>query len=70
MLATIAKEHLFIDGNKRTAFVSAEATLRLNRHRMVVKDEDAIQFLLNVAQGERTGGKVVEWIKHRLKMLS
>ena len=69
LLETIAKEHPFVDGNKRTAFASAEATLRLNGYHMAVEDEDAIQFLLKVAQGELTRKEVANWIKHRLKRL-
>ena len=52
LLEMIAAEHPFIDGNKRTAFASAEATLRLNHYHIVVKDDEAIRFILEVAQGK------------------
>jgi death-on-curing protein len=70
LLETIAKEHPFIDGNKRTAFASAEATLRLNGYHMTVEDEEAIEFLLKAARRELRHEHVVKWIKDRLKRLS
>ncbi len=66
-LEMIASEHPFIDGNKRTAFASAEATLRLNQHHIAVEDEEAIRFILEVAQGKLSHKQTVKWIKDRLK---
>ena len=70
LLETMAKEHPFIDGNKRAAFASAEATLRLNGYHIAVEDEEAIEFILRVAQRKLRHKQVVGWIKDRLKRLS
>lgn len=70
LLETIAKEHPFMDGNKRTAFASAEATLRLNGYHIAVEDEEAVEFLLKVARRELRHEQVVKWIKDRLKRMS
>lgn len=67
LLEIIAKEHPFVDGNKRTAFAAAETTLRLSGYYLGVTDEDAIDFILKVARRELTHDKVVRWIKDRLK---
>lgn len=67
LLEIIAKEHPFVDGNKRTAFAAAETTLRLSGYYLAVTDDDAIDFILNVARGELTHDQVAWWIKNRLK---
>ena len=67
LLEIIAKEHPFVDGNKRTAFAAAGTTLRLSGYYLGVTDEDAIDFILKVARRELTHDQVVRWIKDRLK---
>lgn len=67
LLEIIAKEHPFIDGNKRTAFAAAETTLRLSGYYIAVSDEDAIDFILKVARRELSHDQVVRWIVDRLK---
>ena len=67
LLEIIAKEHPFVDGNKRTAFASAEATLMLSGYYIAASDEDAIDFILSVARRELAHDQVVKWIKDRLK---
>ena len=48
----IAKNHPFIDGNKRTAFVAADMFLFLNGWSVEAPQEDVIAFVLAVAAGE------------------
>jgi len=69
LLEIIAREHPFVDGNKRTAFAAADATVRLNGYRIVVQDDEAIAFLLKVAQGKASHKRVIGWIEDRLKRL-
>ncbi|MER0237183.1 type II toxin-antitoxin system death-on-curing family toxin [Fulvimarina sp. MAC8] len=48
----IAKNHPFVDGNKRTAFVAADLFLYLNGWSIEADQFDIIAFVLGVAAGE------------------
>lgn len=48
----IAKNHPFVDGNKRTALAAADLFLVFNGWSLEADDNDLIQFVLMVAAGE------------------
>jgi len=48
----IARNHPFVDGNKRTALAAAYLFLYFNGLELLAGDEDLIQFVLMVAAGE------------------
>lgn len=48
----IAKNHPFVDGNKRTAYVAMDLFLRLNGHLFTVGDAEAVVMTLAVAAGK------------------
>lgn len=48
----IAKNHPFVDGNKRTALAAADTFLYFNGLDLQAEDEELIQFVLMVAAGE------------------
>ena len=48
----IARNHPFIDGNKRTAFVAVEMFLDLNGFELTAGDTDCVLTLLAVAAGQ------------------
>lgn len=47
----IARNHPFVDGNTRTAFVAVELFLLLNGHEVVAEDGDCVLTMLAVASG-------------------
>src|SRR2546423_14626820 len=47
----IARNHPFVDGNKRTALVAAEGFLGLNGFDLTADDVDAVRMFLCVAAG-------------------
>lgn len=47
----IARNHPFIDGNKRTAFVAVELFLALNGFELTADDSDCVLTMLAVASG-------------------
>ena len=59
----IARNHAFIDGNKRTALVAAELFLRLNGWRLVVTDADCVLTMLAVASGDITEEEFAAWLR-------
>jgi death on curing protein len=47
----IAKNHPFIDGNKRTAFAVMDTFLRVNGYKLALTDDDAYDLVLAVVDG-------------------
>ena len=59
----IAKNHPFVDGNKRTAFVAVELFLTLNGWKLSASDPDAVLAMLAVAAGKIDETAFAEWIR-------
>jgi len=59
----IAKNHAFVDGNKRTAFVAVELFLTLNGWKLNASDPDAVLAMLAVAAGKIDETGFAEWIR-------
>jgi death-on-curing protein len=59
----IAKNHAFVDGNKRGAFLSIGLFLAINGHRLVADQVDAIRTMLGVAAGGLPEAGLATWIK-------
>ncbi len=70
LLTTIAREHPFMDGNKRTAFLAADTILRINRIHLKTENEEPMNFMLQVARGELGHKEVMNWLGNRVKRLS
>jgi death-on-curing protein len=58
----IVKNHAFVDGNKRAAFLSIGLFLALNGRRLTADRVDAIQTMLAVASGELDEKGLAAWI--------
>jgi death-on-curing protein len=59
----IARNHPFIDGNKRTAFVCIELFLALNGYDLMADDVDCVRTMLALAAGELDEAELAEWIR-------
>ena len=59
----IARNHPFIDGNKRTAFVAVELFLALNGEELTVSDADCVLTMLVVAAGDLDESAFASWIR-------
>ena len=59
----IAANHPFIDGNKRTALVSALVFLELNGHGFEVDEGTLERFVLDIADGKVTKNEVASFFK-------
>jgi death on curing protein len=61
----IARNHAFVDGNKRTALVVSEGFLRLNGLKVVSTQEEKYFTFLHLADGSLTEGDLTAWLtKH------
>ncbi len=63
----LARNHPFVDGNKRTAFVAVELFLVLNGHELNATDADCVLEMLELAAGHRTEAAFAAWIRHHLR---
>jgi death-on-curing protein len=63
----VAKNHPFIDGNKRTAWVLARLFLAKNNVSMTYKEADAVVAMLRLAAGEISEDELAGWFRERIK---
>lgn len=59
----IARNHPFVDGNKRTAFVALELFLALNGFALQASDEACVLTMLALAAGELDEAVLAAWIR-------
>ena len=59
----LAKNHPFIDGNKRTAFVAMELFLLLNGHDLHANDAECVLAMLAVADSEWDEATLAAWLR-------
>jgi death-on-curing protein len=59
----IARNHPFVDGNKRTAYVALEAFLNLNGVEFLASDADCVLTVLRVAAGDFTDEAFTVWVR-------
>jgi len=69
LLYKIVTLHPFIDGNKRTAFGTAELLLHYNGYRIDVGAKAGETFVVNGANGLHDEVQVRRWIRQHLKPL-
>lgn len=63
----IARNHPFVDGNKRTAAVVSETFLVLNGYRLTASDAELVVAFLALAAGEFSEEEIADWFRERLE---
>jgi death on curing protein len=63
----IARNHPFIDGNKRVALVAARTFLLINDADLEATQEEKYITFLRLAEGGLSEGELAEWIRARMK---
>ena len=69
-LFAVAKNHAFVDGNKRTAWTVMRLFVALNGGRLEYERLEAVRFVEGVAGGEINCDGAREWIAARLLKVS
>lgn len=64
----IARNHPFVDGNKRAAFLAVGVFLAINGHRLTATPLEAIEVILSLAAGNMEEARFAEWIKTHLRV--
>ena len=61
-----ARNHPFVDGNKRTAWVMARLFLNLNGVRLAFDKADATRMMVALAAGEVDEGAAADWFSQHI----
>ena len=64
----IARNHPFVDGNKRTALVAARTFLILNGVDLEATQDDKVLTFLNLAEGAISEEELADWIRKRIHL--
>jgi len=63
----IARNHPFVDGNKRTALVAARTFLLVNGVNLQASQDEKYLTFVQLAQGSLTEEQLGEWIRKRIQ---
>jgi death-on-curing protein len=63
----LARNHGYIDGNKRVGFVAMAVFLELNGWTVVAPESEVVQTMLAVAAGELSETDLAVWLRTRIK---
>ena len=63
LCAGLAKNHPFLDGNKRTALLATRAFLFLNGHGLEPAESDEVATMVAIAEGKLDEAAVAAWLK-------
>ena len=66
----LAKNHAFVDGNKRAAFLAVGLFLRLNGHRLNASPAAATVAMIDVAAGTLNEADFADWIRRHSASVS
>jgi death on curing protein len=63
----LARNHPFVDGNKRTAHVAYRTFLELNGTELIATDEEKYVSILALAEGKLSERDFAAWLRERLR---
>lgn len=64
----LARNHPFVDGNKRTAHVCYRVFLRLNNGDIDVSDEEKFANIIGLAEGSISEAEFADWLRKHIKI--
>jgi death on curing protein len=67
--AGIVRNHLCVDGNKRTGFVIGVLFLELNGFEFLAREEDAAQAVMELGAGSIGEADFARWLKTNIKRI-
>ena len=62
-LTGLAKNHGYVDGNKRVAFACATTFLRLNGLRLTASEPEAYDAVIGLVEGRYSEEQIAAWIR-------
>lgn len=64
----LARNHPFVDGNKRTAHVCYRVFIALNDGHLAATDEEKYIAMLRLAEGSTTEAEFATWLRPRIRI--
>jgi death-on-curing protein len=61
----LARNHPFVDGNKRLAFVAVNVFLMLNGFEIEAPEPEVVDVILRIADGRLSRARLAAWIRNR-----
>lgn len=65
----LARNHAFVDGNKRTALIALEYFLELNGWQLTASDVQCVQTILSIADGTLDEETLAAWVRAHIQPL-
>jgi death-on-curing protein len=66
----VCRNHPFIDGNKRVAFILMDIFLQKNGWEIVADEEEAYSMMMDLASGKLAKAQLASWVKEHSTRLS
>ena len=66
LIESLIKNHPFIDGNKRTGYVTMRILLKKDRKDVKATEEEKYEFVIKIAAGESKYDEIKQWIEEKL----
>ena len=66
LMESLAKNHPFLDGNKRTAATSTGIFLGINGFRLEASQKELVRFALDMAVGKLPSEEALVWLKNHV----
>lgn len=66
LVQSVAKYHPMVDGNKRSAWIALNVFLELNDYSLDVSPDEALVFMVAVANDSLELGSISEWVRLRM----
>lgn len=64
----LARNHPFVDGNKRTAHVCYRAFIALNSGELIASDEEKYANMVALADGDLSEAEFAAWLRERVRI--
>ena len=64
LMASLAKNHAFLDGNKRTAITATGVFLGMNGLSLEASQKELVRFTLGLAVGKISDSEAATWLKN------
>jgi death-on-curing protein len=69
-MESLAKYHVFVDGNKRTSVAVTVRFLRLNGYQLVATNKSLEQFVIGIIVKKRSVPAIAVWLEKRCKKVT
>lgn len=67
LLHSLLMNHMFVDGNKRTAMYAGMTFMELNGYRFVAKQKEVVNFALQIENEKLSVEEIALWLKSNTK---